>query len=102
MKASGYRLEVDRGSVGGSQRSGPSLGYFVRSYRAAQTSIHVVHRYPFSSSLKRMSVIADVRHRTASGVNCSSLFIFTKGAPEILADPSKKFILPAFLMSTKN
>lgn len=44
--------------------------------------VKVKHRYPFSSALKRMSVIAEcsIPFKSETG-----LFIFSKGAPEVLA-----------------
>jgi cation-transporting ATPase 13A1 len=43
------------------------------------------HRYPFSSALKRMSVIVEVSKLDAAGaVLDQGAFVFTKGAPEVL------------------
>jgi manganese-transporting P-type ATPase len=57
--------------------------------------IKVKHRYPFSSALKRMSVIAEcsIPFKAESG-----LFIFSKGAPEILA--SYMDVIPSFYQDT--
>ena len=57
--------------------------------------IKVKHRYPFSSALKRMSVIAEcsIPFKAESG-----LFIFSKGAPEVLA--SYMDVIPPFYQDT--
>jgi cation-transporting ATPase 13A1 len=56
--------------------------------------LKVKHRYPFSSALKRMSVIVDSK----SGDDSVKTYLFTKGAPEIVSNLIVD--LPMFYKST--
>lgn len=60
----------------------------------AGLSVRVSHRYPFTSTLKRMSVIADV----AFDSKTQQRYVLTKGAPEVLANHLVK--LPSNYQST--
>jgi manganese-transporting P-type ATPase len=47
--------------------------------------VKVLHRYQFSSALKRMSVLAEVAYKTKStSVMSTQRMVFSKGAPEVL------------------
>jgi len=61
----------------------------------------VTHRYPFSSSLKRMSTIAECHVPTAVGTAAgdlttlsSGIYILTKGAPEVLEELALLSVVP--------
>ncbi len=85
MRASGFSFDSPGRSVGGHQ----SLSNVARGLRVA-----VRHKLPFSSTLKRMSAIVEVERipsvdaSSAMGIvrlgAVKSLFVFTKGAPEVL------------------
>ena len=47
-------------------------------------NIRVKHRYAFSSSLKRMSVLVDISESDSGSIGVSKSYLFTKGAPEVL------------------
>ena len=57
--------------------------------------VKVKHRYPFSSALKRMSVIVEC---LLPGEQKSGLFVFIKGAPEVLA--AHMVDIPSFYQGT--
>ena len=61
---------------------------------ALQTRVRVLRRFPFNSTLKRMSVAVE---STVSG-SPPSTFIYTKGAPEVLAEHLQ--IVPAAYKAT--
>jgi cation-transporting ATPase 13A1 len=48
-------------------------------------TINVIKKFPFSSTLKRMSVIAQIDFNNGSG-SISSMYAFVKGAPEVLSE----------------
>lgn len=57
--------------------------------------LKVKHRYPFSSALKRMSVLVEC---SLPAEQKSGIFVFTKGAPEVLA--AHMIDIPAFYHET--
>lgn len=63
-----------------SSSSGSSLCCVVHSTKGLVAKVK--HRYPFSSALKRMSAIVEC---SIPSKGESGLFVFTKGAPEVLA-----------------
>jgi magnesium-transporting ATPase (P-type) len=82
---------------GGGHPSGAALGCVVHRERGIVMKLK--HRYPFSSTLKRMSTIVEhcalpsaasvAAGRPVAGQ--TSLFLFTKGAPEVLAEPGTEY-----------
>jgi magnesium-transporting ATPase (P-type) len=72
-------LDSNRSSSSSSS-SASSLCCVVHSTKGIVSKVK--HRYPFSSSLKRMSVIAEV---SIPSKGETGLFVFVKGAPEVLA-----------------
>jgi manganese-transporting P-type ATPase len=53
--------------------------------------VKVLHRYQFSSALKRMSVLAEVAHKAKNtSVMSSQRMVFSKGAPEVLQKHLRK------------
>lgn len=71
MDASGMQYHL-RGS-----NPSPDLGLTI-------SAIRILYRYPFSSALKRMSVVAEI---TILGTtNEKHIVVMTKGAPEVLVD----------------
>ena len=48
-------------------------------------TVKILHRYQFSSALKRMSVVAEVAHKNKKcPVLTTRQFVFSKGAPEVM------------------
>jgi len=98
MMASGFDADVavfasssGKGSVG--------LGSIIHAKRGIRVLLR--HRYPFSSALKRMSVVVSVeylRDAAYTAASSSLLWVFTKGAPEVLED--KLVSVPAFYNKT--
>ena len=75
--------------------SSMNLGVVSNPTRSLQAQ--VVHMYPFSSSLKRMSVIAGVKRGNdiaGGALKPDRLMVFTKGAPEVIAGHLKE--VPAY------
>ena len=94
IQSSGFEFSSSRSSPSSSSSSSPS---------SAITLVHlkkniegqVRQKYPFSSDLKRMSVIVDLKRRTDGSV---VRMVFCKGAPEVLA---KHLVsIPPFYYST--
>jgi cation-transporting ATPase 13A1 len=92
MMSSGFIFE--RGSSQGDGSMAPSATSSVRGLR-----VSIKHRFPFNSTLKRMSVLTEVQDVSSASVAAgssstsssgpkskSALYIFTKGAPEVIQD----------------
>ena len=83
LQSSGFISSVENvGAIGG-------LGDLVHTSRGIRIVRH--HSYPFSSMLKRMSVITSISNVNAAASPSSSgsggvMWVLTKGAPEVLAD----------------
>jgi magnesium-transporting ATPase (P-type) len=80
-------------SSSSSSSSASSLCCVVHSTKGIVSKVK--HRYPFSSSLKRMSVIAEV---SIPSKGETGLFVFVKGAPEVLA--AHLLEVPSFYQET--
>ena len=59
--------------------------------KKGRQSTKILHRYHFSSALKRMSVIASV-HSASDSVGANNHIVATKGAPETLRKMVSFFI----------
>lgn len=53
------------------------------SHKPVKETVTILHRYHFSSALKRMAVIVKVESEAASG---PSYWVIAKGAPEVIED----------------
>lgn len=82
-------------------------GYKFRSYTVGDSApcifheesgheLRVRHKYPFTSELKRMSVVVEAGAQAGSGARRS--MVFCKGAPEIIANYLS--VVPAFYNAT--
>jgi len=93
LESTGFQFETALavGSVTPSQASSRLiLPSFLSADKMARVALK--HRYPFNSTLKRMSVLAEVTLKSDGSFTSNSstdsltgLFLFTKGAPEVLA-----------------
>eukprot|EP00010_Vexillifera_abyssalis_P006907 CAMPEP_0201549528 /NCGR_PEP_ID=MMETSP0173_2-20130828/5990_1 /ASSEMBLY_ACC=CAM_ASM_000268 /TAXON_ID=218659 /ORGANISM="Vexillifera sp., Strain DIVA3 564/2" /LENGTH=717 /DNA_ID=CAMNT_0047959223 /DNA_START=1 /DNA_END=2151 /DNA_ORIENTATION=+ len=59
-------------------------GHIINTTRAQKTCIEIVHRFPFTSSLKRMTCVVELRHER-KGDKCAFM-VLSKGAPEIMVE----------------
>jgi len=108
MEASGFAFRL------GKQQSHSEGGGNVLSVEHEERNLRVTirHKYPFTSALKRMSIVAECSNVHPSTINSSSssggagkpqqqqskTMVFTKGAPEVLAQYLKE--VPAFYNAT--
>eukprot|EP00605_Chrysophyceae_sp_TOSAG23-4_P000630 GSChrysophyteH1.ASY1.ANO1.711.1 assembled CDS len=83
LKASGFTHPPNEGNVVGANQSFKGLTNAARGLTITRLML-----YPFTSALKRMSVIALIQQRSGdtSSSTSSHPWVLTKGAPEILAD----------------
>lgn len=97
MESSGFQFINESVLHGTSDKSKPSTGLSLTCvvHQALGVALKVKHRYPFSSALKRMSTIVE---GYLPGENKAGLFVFTKGAPEVLAAHMKD--IPSFYQET--
>lgn len=81
FEASGYVMDSS-GMQYSSQRQPPNDSVGLRL-----SSARVLHRYPFSSALKRMSVLVEVVVEGGKGgMSRKRVLVVTKGAPEVMHD----------------
>ena len=95
MEGCGYTIDPGSGAVAPAEGSGGSVGSVAAS---AAPSVRVLHRFAFSSKLRRMTVIAADCAATRGEAGRSSpprLWALTKGAPEAVLPLLDQSALPA-------
>jgi cation-transporting ATPase 13A1 len=96
MECSGYQFVSEEAlNASTAQQIGSSGSLSCVIHPTKGVALKIKHRYPFSSSLKRMSSIVECSLLAESK---SGLFIFTKGAPEVLAGHLS--VIPMFYHDT--
>lgn len=98
IQSSGFEFSSSRSSLSSSSSSSSSAITLVHSKKNIEGQVR--QKYPFSSDLKRMSVIVDLKRRTdrSGGDGSVVRMVFCKGAPEVLA---KHLVsIPPFYYST--
>lgn len=89
LEATGFQFDTATQATA----SHASSRLILPSFLSADKSVKLVlkHRYPFNSTLKRMSVLTEVTlkpevyYYSSVTNSVTGLFLFTKGAPEVLA-----------------
>eukprot|EP00602_Paraphysomonas_sp_CaronLab_P012268 CAMPEP_0185042054 /NCGR_PEP_ID=MMETSP1103-20130426/42113_1 /TAXON_ID=36769 /ORGANISM="Paraphysomonas bandaiensis, Strain Caron Lab Isolate" /LENGTH=669 /DNA_ID=CAMNT_0027582053 /DNA_START=269 /DNA_END=2275 /DNA_ORIENTATION=+ len=78
----GDPLEVESFKNSGFEVNSTTASVTSISHPSRGVSVRTLHKYPFSSSLKRMSVVVDVK--SSRKTSTFTRFVYTKGAPEVV------------------
>lgn len=87
----GDPLEIATFNASGFRVISPSLeheeiGFRILEHSTRDIILDIKRRYLFSSALKRMSVVVNVQSKSCNSENASGMWVFTKGAPEVIED----------------
>lgn len=93
-------MEVEAFKLSGFETQDSTSLHITRMiHRQHQVTCRILHHYNFTSSLQRMSVIADYRQVPKDGSPVKNmLLVCTKGAPEVIAQHMK--VVPSTYKST--